>query len=345
MSRTNRLASRSIAMVVCLSLACGSLVYAANKKAADANAKGNDKAVSSAQSADESTDASTAPETRKAKDKAKKKKTTALLALDPSAEQVDFFESLAKGSLDATIIPRDSKSGNVFIENTTDKPLTIAMPDAFVGVQVLKQYGGRGGGFGGGGFGGGGFGGGMMGGMGGAQSFGGGTGTGSSRTGTSRTGTTRAGRTGGGEGFFSVPPDKIVRVEYSSVCLEHGKREPTPGMRYRPVQVEQYSKDPVLKQLLTRVANQQIDTNAAQAAAWHVANGMSWEQLADKRLGVRGANRHTPYFAPETIASARNTIALVTAEVREEEEKAKRDAPETEPEPVRTRTSNSALID
>ncbi|MEX2287070.1 MAG: hypothetical protein WD648_08280, partial [Planctomycetaceae bacterium] len=198
MSRINRLASCSIAIVVCLSLACGSLVYAANKKTADANAKGNDKATSSVESANESTDASTAPETRKATDKEKKKKTTARLTLDPSAEKVDFFHALAKGTLDATMIPRDAKSGNVFIENTTDKPLTVAMPDAFVGVQVLKQYGGRGGGgFGGGMMGG--MGGGMMGGMGGAQMMGGGMGGGRAGSGTSRAGTGRGGRTGGGE--------------------------------------------------------------------------------------------------------------------------------------------------
>ena len=327
MSRTptHRSANRSIAIAACLTLACGSVLYAANNAKEGAGAKTN--------GTDISTDKPAASESSQPKTKEKKKKATSVLSFDPAAEKVDFFEAIAKGTLDATMIPQDAKSGNMFIENTTDKPLTVEMPDAFVGVQVLKQYGGGGGGFGGGG---GGFGGGGGGGFGGAQSTGGGTGGTTGARGGGGIGGGRGGG-GGGAGFFSVPPDKIVRVEYSSVCLEHGKREPTSGMRYRPVQVEQYSKDPVLKELLARVGNKEIDSEAAQAAAWHVCNDMSWEQLATKKRGVRGANKHTPYFSGNAISSARTVVALVTAQIREKEEA----APETEPDSESTRTRTS----
>ena len=347
MFRVNHLASRSVAIFASLSLACGSLVYAANKKPVETDTTSGKNAAATEQVTGDSTEPEVATEKDKATDKATKKKTTAQLTLDPAAEKVDFFQALAKGTLDATMIPRDSKSGNMFIENTTDKPLTVAMPDAFVGVQVLKQYGGgMGGRGGGGGFGGGGFGGGGGGFGGGAQTTGGGTG-GGGRGGTSGRGGGggRGARSGGGEGFFSVTPDKIVRIEYNSVCLEHGKREPTSGMRYRPVQVEQYSKDPVLKELLVRVSDQQINTDAAQAAAWHIASGMSWEQLANKKRGLNGANKYTPYFPSETIASARNTVAVVTAQVQEEAEKRKDDKPATETEPVGPRHLEPRSVD
>ena len=52
----------------------------------------------------------------------------------------------------------------------------------------------------------------------------------------------------------------------------------------------------------TLLGNGRIDQRGAQAAAWHLANGMSWEQLAQKRiqtlLGDGGS-----YFTPDQIAS------------------------------------------
>src|SRR4051794_25861971 len=119
MFRVNHLASRSIAIFASLSLACGSLVYAANKKPATADTKTDQNAVTTEQVTGDSAAPESAPQKDKATDKAKKKKTTAQLTLDPAAEKVDFFQAIAKGTLDATMIPRDSKSGNMFIENTT----------------------------------------------------------------------------------------------------------------------------------------------------------------------------------------------------------------------------------
>ncbi len=89
---------------------------------------------------------------------------------DPSAEKVDLFDGIENGSLEVRMIAANSKKGNLLIENKSDKPLTVKMPDAFVGVQVLKQYPGGGGGGGGQSVGGGGGGGGGFGGGGGGQS-------------------------------------------------------------------------------------------------------------------------------------------------------------------------------
>ena len=92
------------------------------------------------------------------------------------------------------MILKNSKQGNVLIENKTDQPLTVKLPDAVVGVHVLKQGGlgmgmsAPGGGAGGGmqtgqGSGGQSSGGGMQGGGGGGMQGG-----------------------GGGMGMFSIPP-------------------------------------------------------------------------------------------------------------------------------------------
>ena len=41
---------------------------------------------------------------------------------------------------------------------------------------------------------------------------------------------------------------------------------------------------PGVAELLTLLGNGKIDQRGAQAAAWHLANGMSWERLAQKRI-------------------------------------------------------------
>ena len=98
---------------------------------------------------------------------------------DPSAPVIDLFEGIEQGSIEATLIPKSSLEGNVFVENKTNKPITVKFPKAVAAAQVLKQGfgGGRGGAAGaGGGMGGMGGGmGGMGGGMGG-QMMGGGMG-------------------------------------------------------------------------------------------------------------------------------------------------------------------------
>ena len=69
---------------------------------------------------------------------------------DPTADRVGLFKGMEEGKFDVRIIARDEKGGNVLIENKSKKPLTVKLPDAFVGVQVLKQFGMGAGGMGGG---------------------------------------------------------------------------------------------------------------------------------------------------------------------------------------------------
>ena len=60
---------------------------------------------------------------------------------DPAAKQVELFKGMKDGSLAARLILKNSREGNLLIQNKTDQPLTVKLPDAFVGVQVLKQGG------------------------------------------------------------------------------------------------------------------------------------------------------------------------------------------------------------
>jgi hypothetical protein len=260
--------------------------------------------------------------------KAGKKKVVPATKVDPSLEHVDVFEGIEKGMLEIKMLPKDAMGGNMFIENKTDKPLNVDFPPAFIGKQVLKQFGQGGfggqGGLGGGGLGGGGLGGGGLGGGGqqaqGGGFGGGGLGGGGLGGGGLGGGGLGGGGLGGGGGFFSVPPDRIVRAAYRSVCLEHGKPDPTPGSVYRIGKVAEISDDPVLEQTLILVASGQIDPQAGQAATWHLTNKMSWQELAAKAVPHIGRPA-TPYFSAETLARAQNIHFVAVARAKELEEK------------------------
>jgi hypothetical protein len=256
-------------------------------------------------------------------DSKKPKKVIPAVKFDASAERMNVFEGIEQGTLEVKMVPKDALGGNLFIENKGDKPVNVEFPAAFIGKQVLKQFGG--GGLGGGGLGGGGGrgGGGAGGAGGGAQTQGGGLGGGGGGLGGGGFGGGGMGGGGGGGGFFSVPPERIVRVPYRSVCLEHGKPDPSPGMTYQIAKVEEFSEDPVLKEVLTQVANGQLEAQSAQAAAWHITDKMSWEQLAAKSIPHLGGRAPTPYFSAEQLHRAQQIFSTAVARVKEQTEDVK----------------------
>jgi hypothetical protein len=242
--------------------------------------------------------------------------------LDPSAPVVDLFKGMEDKQLSTKLLQKDSKSGNLLIENLTKETITVDMPESFVGVHVLNQ-GGFGGGQGGGQQGGGGGGGGQStGGGGGGQQGGGGGQNG-----------------GGGGGFFSIPPGKVVRLTVCSVCLEHGKPEPSIRMEYKIFPVEQFSQDPILKELLNLVATGRINRNVAQAAAWNIANGKSWRELAGMKFRTAGNRPDKPHFSYTELAYAQNLVAAAKQRAVDKKDK----KPAEPADPVRRDRTGRAL--
>ena len=103
---------------------------------------------------------------------------------NPNDQTVDMFAAIDKGDIAVQLSFKDSTQGKMRIENKTDKPLNVKLPDAFAGLPVLAQNAG-GGRTGGGGTKGGG-----------SQGMGGGMGMGGM---------------GGGMGMMNVPPEKVGR--------------------------------------------------------------------------------------------------------------------------------------
>ena len=211
----------------------------------------------------------------------------------PAANVVEFFAGMDAGEIEVKVIPKDATGGNITIRNKTKQPLTIKLPEAFAGVPVLGQGlaglggpGGGGGGLGGGGAGGGnqGFGGGM-GGMGGGM---GGMG----------------GMMGGGGGMFNVAADKVAKIKFVAVCLDHGLKDPNPRIEYKLVPIDSYAKSPAVTEVIKLLVKGKLDQHSAQAAAWHLQNGLGWDELA-KKIGVKHLNGSVePYFTAAHLQRA-----------------------------------------
>ncbi|MHC4406149.1 MAG: hypothetical protein ACYTG0_41470 [Planctomycetota bacterium] len=209
------------------------------------------------------------------------------------AETVEMFQAVKDGRINVKLIPKNSKQSNVLIENKTDKPLAVKLPDAFAGVLAQAGLGLGGAGMGGaaGGFGragGGGFGGG------GGQALGGGFG---------------GGGLGGGGGFFNVPPEKVGKLRVTTVCLEHGKPEPRPAMKYEIKPIAEFTDKEEVHELCRMLGSGLVDQRSAQAAAWHLSSGMTWQQLVAKQL--KFANGMTrSYFHAAEIQRAMQAVSV-----------------------------------
>jgi hypothetical protein len=235
---------------------------------------------------------------------------------------VEMFAAMKSGEIEVQFIPKDAKQANVIIRNKTDKPINVKLPDAFAAVPVLAQFGGGGlggGGLGGGGLGGGGLGGG--GGGGGGQGMGGGMG-GGGMGGGGMGGMGGGGMGGGGGGFFNVAPEKVGKIKVATVCLEHGKPDPTPNMKYEIRPIDTFTKDDRVIEVCKMLGHGEVPQNAAQAAAWHLTNKLSWEELAHKdrfRSQLTGISER--FFSQLEIQLA---MRIVSAAVTRAEQKSQK---------------------
>jgi len=236
---------------------------------------------------------------------------------DPDARAVELFSGQQAGEILAQVTPNGAAGGNLFLTNQTQEPLTVKMPAGFVGIPVNPQFIGLGQGNSpfGSNFGNQGPGMGLSSGMNssmaanGTQAFGGGTGNQMSGM-NGMNGMNMNGMNSGNSfpnGFFSIPAGKTLRVPYTSVCLNHGLNEPTSRTTVKLVPVEEYTEDPVLQTLISQVGTHPQQQHTLQAAIWHVANGMSWEQLARKSVGPVSVPGRT-YFSQGQMTAARSIV-------------------------------------
>jgi len=243
---------------------------------------------------------------------------------NPDHKTVELFQAIKDGQIDVKLIPKDSTECGVLIENKTKQPLNVKLPEAFAGVPVLAQVGGAGinpGGLGGGNnrnrnnnSGNQGFGGGMGMGMGGMGMGMGGMGMGG---GMFNVPPEQVGQNA--PAMFNVLPEKVGKLKVDTVCLEHGKAEPRAAMKYEIKPVEQFTDKKEVYELCRMLGTGRINQRAAQAAAWHLNNNMSWQELAAKRIEyANGTSR--PYFSPQELQAGMQ-LAGAAAKLAQQREK------------------------
>jgi len=214
----------------------------------------------------------------------------------PAAAQ-DLLTAEQQGLVEVRFIPLDSRSANVVVTNRADRPLTLRLPGTFAGAPVLaQQFGAAPVGFAGAG----------MNAM--PQNVAGG---GMQNAGMG------IGQPVGGGGPFSLPPERTRTLRVPTVCLEHGKREPTPRVAYRLVSLASCASDPRLPFVMEGLASGRFPQQVAQAATWHIASGLSWEQLAAERIDMAGGDPDVPKFSPAELAAARQVVEHAAAAARQ----------------------------
>jgi hypothetical protein len=211
---------------------------------------------------------------------------------------VDLFDAMKGGDIDVKFIPHNSREGQLLVTNKTDQPLTVKLPEAFAAVPVLAQAVGAAGGNNAN-----------------RKSYGN-SNNNSQNQGVGGGGGGLGGNVGGG-GAFDVAPEKVAKIKLETVCLEHGKKEPNAHVPYEIRPIGSFTSDANVQELCKMVGAGQIDQRAAQAAAWHLANHMTWEQLMDKKIHhLIGGDE--VYFSQDEILAAMQITdrAMKTAEAR-----------------------------
>lgn len=235
--------------------------------------------------------------------------------IDPSHETVDLFAGVEKGQLEVTVIPKDSRECRVMVKNRTDRPLNVRLPEAVAAVPALAQFLPQG-----------------------------------PNNNANNNAAPQNLSTGfppnnfqnlnpmnnNNNNFFNVPnnrgqrgqnpmfgplfniaPEKVAQFHLDTVCLDHGKPDPKPQIPYQLKPLESVTASAEVRELTAMLGRGEIGQRAAQAAAWHFANGMTWEQLKSKELTMALGRIREPYFSAKELAAARKAAEQIAKAVSE----------------------------
>ena len=220
-------------------------------------------------------------------------------------ETVDLFAAAKQGDIEVKLIPNNDKEANVIITNKTKRPLTVRLPEAFAGVPVLAQAGV------------------------GFNDAGAGPGRGNNNNNNNQNQALGGGFGGGGfGGAFNIAPEKVGKLKVACVCLEHGKPDPNPRVAYEIKPIGEFTKDANVHEVVKLMASGKVNQRIAQAAAWHFADKMSWNELAAKKINRLG-RPDEPYFNRAELAAAFQVAAAAEqiAKVKEKTSDSKSDSP------------------
>jgi hypothetical protein len=215
-----------------------------------------------------------------------------LPAPNAATQTVEILQGQKEGAIQVVVRGQGADRVKFNIKNNSGKRLRVVIPPGLVAASNVAQAGGAGGG--GPGF----------------QSMGLGLPTNAPGSfGQFRNATTET----EAEGFRSVPlqagpaPDGVIVPENKdvtfivpSVCLNFGVNTPTARNIFKLMTVESYTQDERARKALKSAAILGTSQGVAQAAMWHVFNGMSFEQIATE--AAKYVNVHEVALAARFIA-------------------------------------------
>lgn len=192
--------------------------------------------------------------------------------VEPVARQepTDFFSALENKRIRVCFVAHDEKHCSVRVGNTGQRPIELRLPPAFVGEPVTDN----------------------------------------------RFGKYRRRTQAVGGGFYYEPPELMARdddgaflcvpagetveLKVTTVCLDPGLPEPRPDLPYEIKPIESCALNPAVQELCRMLSQPTISQKAAQAAAWHLDDGVRWAVLAAMRTRTPNG-RSIPMFPPSQI--------------------------------------------
>jgi hypothetical protein len=105
---------------------------------------------------------------------------------------------------------------------------------------------------------------------------------------------------------FNVAPEGVAQLRLPSVCLDPGKPDPRPAMAYQLKPIEAVTDKVEVHAVCRMLGRGQLRQRAAQAAAWHLNNQMSWEALARLRIQVAMGRITRPLFTRRDLVEGKH---------------------------------------
>ena len=229
----------------------------------------------------------------------------------PKGEPVEIFSGIETGQIEVQLIARDSARANLLFENKTDKPLSVILPQAFAGVPVLAQFqnprignpliGNN-----------------RLAGdnrvpqiLGAVPPRNNLLGPGMMNLGGPNFGRPNAGGPNMPPGFFfNVAPEKVGKLKLTGICLEYGKPNPRPKVKYQIKPILSVTDKPEVAELCAMLGRGEIDRRSAQLAAWHLNNDVSWQKLASMREKLAVGTR--PTYSQQELKAGKEAAEKAT---------------------------------
>lgn len=192
---------------------------------------------------------------------------------------VDLFTAVDAGQVAVQVFARDARGCRVLVTNQSGQPLRLKWPASVAAVPVLAQL---------------------------RQPEGFTFADGQSEQAPQQLGLGNPQSTQQPGGFFSIPPERTLRLRVPAVCLNHGQPDPRPQMAYRLTTLEAIGAQPGVAEVCRLLGTAQLGQKAAQAAVWHLNNGRTWEELAKQKLHSSfGPVFDQPFFTAAEIRNAK----------------------------------------